>query len=268
MKRIFRWALCLACGVAGFSLALPPAEAGSPVTREFSSVATPWRKAELAFPVAGIVEEIWVEEGATVSRDAPLLQLSLRLERIALEKAGIEVADASLRAEYFSLKAQRYLRMREEDLVSEEAYEEMRLQAALAGSAKAMAEVEVRRRRAEKEQRILVAPMDGYVLRIMPTEGETVRAGDAVVEMVDLSRLKAAFYLPSEYLGKWSRGDRLQVIPDAPSPDAASGAPEVEGEVSSVDAFVDPSTGRFRMVLEFSPEKVEIRAGQGVRIQL
>jgi len=169
-----------ACGQASQTAAIPtvqldaaPSTGSSPAgTVVASAEVVPASKVELSFPTTGIVQSVDVKVGDQVSAEQPLASLNTVIleAKVAEAEANVVTADAQFR----------YLRRT--GPASEQ------LDAAKADLDRANAALEMAK--ALLAQATLVTPMDGTVVDIKLSVGETATPGLVVVIVSDLSKMQ------------------------------------------------------------------------------
>ncbi len=100
----------------------------------------------------------------------------------------------------------------------------------------------MRRNRLLADECVLRAPRDAMVDDLPHEVGELVAAGQPLAKLVDLSEVKATFYLPNAEIGAAHPGGKATVVADA-YPDR-----KFEGVVASVSAKA-----------EFTPRNIQTR---------
>lgn len=151
-------------------LSLNPETSGSGVAA--SGVIVPTQKADLGFPLTGVVRSVSVQVGDHVSAGQELVALDT-----SVLEAQVKVADADLQAMQISYT---YLARTGTD--------QEHLDSALADVARAQALLDSAK--ATVVQATLVAPFDGTIAAVDITRAETVIPGQAVVTLGDLSHMR------------------------------------------------------------------------------
>jgi len=164
----------VACSPTGSPTPIPtivlsqnPSGAETGVTA--SGVVVPVRKAELGFPMTGVVSGVAVEVGDTVKQGQELVTLDT-----SILQAQVALADANLQAAQISYTYLARTGTDQEHLDS--ALAEVARQQALLDSSKATL-----------AQATLPAPFDGTIAALDTSPGETVTPGDTVLTLGDLS---------------------------------------------------------------------------------
>ena len=225
MQRLIVFAVVLSAGAAALAQGHggPPAkrvvvdrarmemvEPRREVTGELRAV----RESTVASKQSGRVVAVEVEEGDSVDAGAALVRLDDALERIEVERAlarrqsaqsGVHVAEATL--ERAQRDAKRIVAVGDAatekerlDAQSDAQIAQARLAGARADALAALADLEqARQRRADMT---IVAPYAGVVTRKRTEVGEWVGAGDATVDLIDLSVVDAWLNVPEMLLPK------------------------------------------------------------------
>ncbi len=184
--------------------------------------------ATISARTSGNLDEVFVDVGDEVVKGETRLFMvdPVALENVVLiseravdtAKAKLLVAEASLKSAEASRKkavidADRYTRLREEDRVSANEYEQMMVAREIADAAVEIAEANIalaREQIASAEASLVIArrdlsdaavmaPIDGTVNERFMDPGERVDPGSPVLALTGKGRVKAIAYLPSEY---------------------------------------------------------------------
>lgn len=177
--------------------------------------------------VTEIVRALRFESGAVVEQGQILAELTSEEETADLRDARARVAEAERAYE------------RAQDLQARGAVSASSLDQALAERDRARAQVSAIE--ARLADRLIRAPFAGIVGLRLVSPGSLVRPGDAIATLDDISRIKLDFTVSERYIAVVRPGVKLRA--------QAAAYPEriFEGEVSSVDTRVDPSTRSVRV---------------------
>jgi RND family efflux transporter MFP subunit len=187
------------------------------------------------------LRELRVKEGDFVKRGTVLAVLYSLAESLDRDRAIKELEFAQ-----FQLKVSDKLRA--DAIVSEEQNREKRIDHDVAA-------LNAQRTEALLADKTVVAPFDGYVLRVFKEQGETIARVEKIVEMVDFATLHAESYLESQWLGAILRGSSAQVqIPQL-------GEGMRDAIVENVDPVADPASGLFRVRLVIDNADYSIPSG-------
>jgi RND family efflux transporter MFP subunit len=220
--------------------------ASSPATLEADAVLLPSRSVKLSLPVEATLRELRVKEGDFVKKGdilAVLYSPAESLERDRAEKHK-ELAAFQLRLSD---------KLRADAIVSEEQAHQKRIDYDVAT-------IEAQRAQAILDDKTVVAPFDGCVLRLFKEPGETVSRVEKIVEMVDYAKLYAESYLESPWLGAVRRGSAARIsIPQL-------GEQTHDATVENVDPVVDPASGLFRVRLVIDNSDYAIPSGVPAKV--
>lgn len=166
-----------ACGQNSTPVAIPtvvlnskPASASSSVTASGEIVPEP--KAQLSFPLTGIVDSVAVQEGDKVSAGQTLVTLDTKILN-----ANVEEAQASLTAAQTQVRYQKRIGTDQEHI-----------DAAQADADRAQADLDSAK--ATLAQATLTAPFDGTIAAVDISPAETVTPGQVVIMIGDLSNFR------------------------------------------------------------------------------
>jgi HlyD family secretion protein len=178
---------------------------------------------------AGTVAAIPHREGSTVRRDDVLVALEPAAARLHGDAAGreLDAARSTLAAaranESLAAKThERAVRLRAQGLASQEAEDEARSRLDAARAERRAAEARVAAARAAVKlaadditHQTIVAPFDGVVARRLVEVGETVVAGQPVVDLADPNRLYVSCPMDERDAGRLRVGLPARVTVDA-----------------------------------------------------
>jgi len=237
-------------------------------------VIEPDRAAEVGSPVIGVVESIRVERGDFVREGQLLAKLRANVERASVGAAEIRAtADAELRGAQANHEFMRQKLARAEDLVkqnfiSQQALDQVRTEASVAGQKLAQAQEQQRVARHELDlaraqlgQRLIRAPFDGIVADRYVSVGERVEE-KPMFRIAKVNPLRVEVIVPAALFGTVQTGMVARVTPDLPS------APVVEGRVVLVDRLVDAASNTFRVRAELPNADASIASGLRCRAEL
>ncbi len=204
--------------------------------------------AELATEVPGMIEQIYFDNGAEVSRGETILTLNSapdRAELAALEAAS-ELAAMELRRAS-TLVTQRNISASELDQRSSQ------VDQALARVAAQQARI---------EQKALRAPYAGRLGIRRYNVGDYVQAGEPIIELQSLDRLYVNFSLPEQYSGDVRQGMTV-----------TAGVPALQGEefagvITAIAPVVDTDTRNFDIQATIENRDGVLRPGMVANVTL
>jgi membrane fusion protein, multidrug efflux system len=203
----------------------------------------------LAAPIGGIVAAISAKEGDRVQAGRNLLRLDMSQHEAQLREARTNFAlAAGNRADME--------RLFEQNIVSRSERNEA---VGLAERARALVEAQIARVREGQ----IDAPISGIVDRVSVEVGEHVNAGQAVIRLVDIDRVKAVLNVPEKDVAYFTRGQSVDLA-------VIIGGAEhrVAGTIEHVALTADPVSRTYPVkVLADNPEG-HLRPGMIVSARL
>jgi RND family efflux transporter MFP subunit len=234
-----------------------------------SGITEPYRDATVSTTVVGTVTAIAITEGQFVRQSQLLIELDSELERFEVDRRRL-IAESTVELD----SAEREMELRRRDFQStSKLYEETRsvsedellqkeLEFRLAEAqferlrvAEAREAIEHQIAEAQLEERRISAPFNGVIVRTFVEVGENSGAQQALVRIVDTSRIRLVAHLEPETARRLRRGQavtvRLQEFTNpitrrgtvefiSPVVDPSSGLQEVKVLINNSDAGVSP----------------------------
>lgn len=113
------------------------------------------------------------------------------------------------------------------------------------------------------------APFAGTVRQLLKSPGESVRNGEAILELVNTDRVQVEGYGNLEDLWNLLPGAQVDVRLDAPELDRFGITKEqFQGKLIHVDSLVQPVTGKVRVVAEVENRRNILRDGLRATMQI
>lgn len=224
-------------------------------------VLKPWKSCDVACAESGIVKTLSVGLGDHVEVGQPIAELDS--ENVHLQLAIAEsqasasgrVSSAKAEVELHSRKVAAFEAARERQYGSQLELERAQADLAIA-EARLIAELEesevlklqVARFRQQIEQRRIVAPISGIVVKVLKEVGEYVAPNSPeIVTVVDVSRLRASFYLLETEVNQLPKHGKVMA--------EVSGHRRVVAMIEHVAPMADPASGLIEVsVLIDNPE--------------
>jgi len=198
----------------------------------------------LSFKTGGIIRRIAVQEGETVRKGALLAELELTEIQAQAEQA-LQIAQKAER------DLERGERLYSDQVISLEALQNLRTQAAIAGAARNAA-------RFNLSYSKITAPRDGVVLRKLVEERELVPPGQSAIVLGSAERGHVMrFALADRDIVRISTGDTARIRVDAYP------GVELKGVVSEVSSAADVRTGLFPAQVRLDPAP-DLRLASGL----
>jgi len=246
---------------------------GAEFPREYSNipgvdcVINPYRVADVASPVAGIIERLNVQRSQQVSAGQVVAQLNADVERanvdLAKFRAGIqsEINLGSLNMDFDARRAQRFNTLRQQKIISAENLEEAEREEGLSKwklqQARELANVrklELHRAEEQLSQKSIRAPFDGFILDTFKHSGEYVE-DQAILRMAQLDPLVIEAIVPMENFGQITAGMQAEILPEILSTD------HLLAKVTIVDRIGDTASRTFGVRLVMPNPDNRIPAG-------
>ena len=193
------------------------------------------------------VVELRVEEGDSVRAGALLIRLQDDEQRSALNKAEIELRQAT--REFNRQKS-----LFEQKLVSEQVFNDT-------ASAFDQAEIAVDDARRNLTYTEVRAPFAGVVTERLVNVGDSVTLNQPLFRIIDFDSIVARIYVPQKELPSLAPGLSARVTADA------VGGANLVGTVDRIAPVVDPGTGTIKVTVGI-PRQQGLRPGMFVEVEL
>lgn len=206
------------------------------------------RSVTLFAPSAGEVVAVRFEAGDRVGQGQVLLELDARDQRLALELAEANLADARR-------TWSRYERAGESAAFTETQKDAARIALEQARIARDRAQVAL-------DDRTLEAPFGGIIGLTEIDPGDRITTATPVATLDDRSTLLVRFEIPEAFLGQVGIGDEVRLSPwNADSPAAIA-------TIVDIDSRVDPATRTFTVRARIDNSEDRWRPGMGFEVTL
>lgn len=198
--------------------------------------------------VGGVVEKIFVEEGASVKAGQPLAKLDDERLRLELERAEVELA--KLERTY-----ERNKKVYEKQLISDQEFETIKSDYETQKVARDLAQMQL-------EYTTIRAPISGVVSARQIKVGNMINQNDPAFRVTDFDPLRAVMHVPERELNKLHEGQTATLQFDAlPGKTFA-------GRVKLISPTVDPETGTFKAVVEVRDPSRRVKPGMFGRVRI
>lgn len=198
--------------------------------------------------VSGQITAVNITSGAHVDAGAVLAELEDEAQKIALDKARLQLSDARETLE------------RQEKLGTSGATAVSRIQEAQL--ALRTAELAVRQAEFDLSQRRILAPIAGWIGLNSAQVGEQVTTASEIAEIDDRSSLLIDFRLPERYVGQLRPGLAVAATPLARTDVALS------GRIKAIDNRVDEASRSILVQAELANPGDRLRAGMAFAITI
>jgi len=227
-------------------------------------VLEPWKTSSVACPEQGLLEILLVKPGDRVKEGAILGQLDSTLSEIQLQiatsqatalgrietaKAEVELADKKVRS-IQQAREKKFSTQSELDRAEAEyKISRSRLQAELDESA--IMQLQSRRMEELLRQRKIISPIDGIVEKVLKSPGEYVSpTSPEVVRIVDISKLRASFYLQVQEIENLQIGSKLEI--------EITGGRIKKGTIDYIAPYADGESGLIEVQLLIENPELKI----------
>lgn len=222
--------------------------------------ADPLRESEISPRVAGVVDEILVNEGDWVEAGEKILSLDSVIAEIEVASATAKVDEAIARHKDATRQVKEF-----QSLIDQKAVATTSLESAIADEEATMAAVARQRAELMRHEELLsrhtlTAPFSGVVADKHVEAGQWVDADSAVVKLVALDRIRIRASLPQRYYRQVDLAAAARIIFDALPDKVFSGRP------SSLVAVGKQSTRSFPVLFDLDNPDHLIAPGMSARI--
>ncbi|MBM4337554.1 MAG: efflux RND transporter periplasmic adaptor subunit [Deltaproteobacteria bacterium] len=222
----------------------------------------PREEATVAAEVPGLVTRLHVDEGDSVARGVPLLEIDPERRRLELasRQARVEEAEAALADQ--QRQTERVRELSEAKIASDAQRDQGELALRLARSRLTAARAELGLGERALRDATVLAPFDGLVARRHVSQGEYVAPGSALVDLVALDPIEVSFHVTEIDSARVSVGGGLD-LRVATYPDES-----FQGRVISLSPGVDPRTRMLRVRAIVPNADGRLRPGFFARVDL
>jgi len=199
------------------------------------------RTVEIISKASGMITRLRVEEGDFVRQYQILAEIDPREYQLAVQEAQARLNN--MKAAY-----ERSLQMRENDLISEEAFENSKYQ-----YESALTQLE--RSNLNLEYTKVQAPFAGIITSRKVEQGDMINLNENLFTIADFSPILARIYIPEKELRKISVGLTARIKVET--------VPEVDftGTVRMISPIVDSESGTVKVTIEVQDKSGILRPG-------
>lgn len=237
--------------------------------RAMEAFTEPFKVIELAAPESGRVASVHTQRGSHVKAGQLLVELDSQVQQAALKVAEQKASSTSrveaLQVEY-NRKQRRYETLKElsrdgggtaEELLDAEAETQIaKLNVKAAEDEIEQYKLEQKELEAQIEQRRVYSKIDGIVTEVPREVGEYVSSAEPhVITVVDLSRLRVTFFIPTEKAVTLTSGEHVAI-------NLLGQSRIVDAEIEYVGPITQADSGRVRLDVVIDNARGELRSGQ------
>ena len=249
-----------------------PPRAGSLVAAEGRVVAYPGAEVVVGTDLAGTLVVLEVKEKEKVRRGQLLAQLRSDDHRAALEEAKARVVEAEADIRLAVAEVDRARQLWEKSVGSRQAVDRAERDVDAARARRATAKATADRLAAVLAKTRIVSPIDGVVVARHADSGETLEAGQRIVTIADLSKVRVEAELDEFDAGRIALHDKVRVTAEGYDGRAWSGEVEeipdaVVGRRLKPQDPGKPEDTRVLLVKIALREPTPLKLGQRVEIR-
>lgn len=204
-------------------------------------------RVEVASRLMGYIRDIAVVEGQTVKAGQRLFTVDpLDVEgQVELARHGVKQAEDALRdaeADY-----ERHAKLLEEDVVTRQQYEKMKLNRDLAATRLAQAKAQLATATGQLRYASVTAPIDGVITRKLADRGDLAAPGQPVLVLESSGPKQVETQVPEAILARIKPGRVIQVEVDGLDR-------PVEARVARISPAADPVSRTFQVKLDVAAQ--------------
>ncbi len=206
------------------------------------------RKVDVVSRVSGLVQKITVEEGDYARKNKILAELDDR-------ELGLNVQQASAKAENSSRLFQRSKEMYSKNLISKENFDDVKYQYETAKSQLEAAKLQLTYAK-------IRAPISGVITQRLIEIGNNAGVNQKVFVMVDFDTLYVRVFIPEKDIQKIHVGQKALVTVEA-YPDR-----KFWGHVKMINPIVDPQSGTVKVTVMLLKKGTPLRPGMFATVKI
>ncbi len=219
--------------------------------------------------VSGLITQVHFKEGDLVKKGDLLFTVDTRPYRASLAVAQAELARSRAVAEQARTEADRYAKLHEQGVATEQQLVKARADAASSEAAVEVGQAQSRSASLNVTFTHITSPMDGKTGSLLVHAGNVVQSGSAqpLVVIRSLSPVYVRFSVPQEYLGKIRQRLGAERVVVAATP-RGTDAKAAQGELTFLENTIDPATGTLALKATFANGGLELWPGGSVDVSL
>jgi HlyD family secretion protein len=188
-----------------------PLPASKSISAEGQVVTYPGAEVSVGSDIGGTVASISVNEKDRVRKGDVIAIIRADDTRATLAQARSHLGEVDADIRLYESESARWRKLFEQEVGSKEAWEKAQRDLDAARARRAAAVDDVKRLEALLEKTRVVAPIDGVVVERTRHAGETVTAGETIVTIADLSRMRIEAEIDEYDAARVKVGGRVRV---------------------------------------------------------
>jgi HlyD family secretion protein len=169
----------------------------------------------LAAPFAGILQELVVQRGESVTAGSLLFKLDPEPELSQLHQAKQQLVEASASLKLVELRLTRAQQLLRHDAAAQDALDEAQAAYSKQLAYVKQAQANLNQMRWSMRQKVLLAPSNAQVFATYFQPGEWVASGQPVLSLLRPRDIHVVFFIPELLLSQLKLGSRLQISCDS-----------------------------------------------------
>jgi membrane fusion protein (multidrug efflux system) len=234
---------------------------------EYVAVVRAAKYAEVRSRIKGLIDKVWIDEGAHVHAGQTLFTVNVRArqQQLAVARAAVAAADAEL--DTAEIEAENTEFLAGKNIVSAAEVKLAQTKVAMLRAKRDESRANARRVAYELERAAITAPFDGVVDRIPRKAGSAIEENELLTTIADASDVYAYFALTErEYL---SYVRSAHAAKPAVAFLLADGTPlETAGTIDAVAGAIDAQTGTISFRARFANRDGVLKHGSSGKVVL
>jgi len=238
-----------------------------PVDVETTGRLSPNREVTLMAEVSGGVKTYFADMGDSVEKDQALVKINPVDYQLALNEAKANLASAQAQLDLAKKSYERSKILLPREVISKDTFEksESQYKAALAGIDRVKAMVDIARERLKKT--IIRAPFPGLVAARMIEMGQTIGAGQPVMNIIDLDPMRIKISLSEKDYIRLDQNDPVFVSIDT-FPQNNPNGHSLNSRIDLIGVKADPRTNTFDVEILVDNPNLILKAGLTARVRI
>ncbi|WP_160054198.1 efflux RND transporter periplasmic adaptor subunit [Shewanella litoralis] len=200
--------------------------------------------------IAGIVEQINVEEGDRVTKGQVLAVIDAKRQRYDFNRSEAEV-------QIIEQELNRLNKMSNKEFISQDAMAKLEFNLQAAKAQRDLAELQV------KESQI-TSPIDGVIAARHIKLGNMAKEFQELFYVVNQDQLHGILHLPEQQLSSLRIGQHASIVQQHQSNNETS----IDAQVLRISPIVDAQSGTFKVTLAVPNQDAALKAGMFTRVEL
>lgn len=217
----------------------------------------PWVSAPLYPQSEGTVEEIFIQDGASVKAGTPLFQIDPKPYLLKKKEALAQIAIDQAALAAVIRKLDRFNRLKDKDLIAESEWDRHKTEAEKTEGTLELDLARLERISLDLDRCQVTSPIDGRIGKINASKGQLVSSKQPLATVLQMDPLFVEFALTEKELEQL--GDQTKFT--------INGVNET-GIITFVDNRFDPKTGLVLLRGKISNTDLHLRPGQFVQVKI